>query len=208
MVVPALAGLVGVLLLARDSRDPRPDRPTDELRAAPADRLDVSARTVPWREARVRRPGELGLEELPIVVEAVRGTGAATPAPPAEPTSTTATADTAVVAALWRAPGAREPDEAEGADRPRARMKQLFEDGQDAYADGDFALAHDLFMAANEVQPAASLVYNAAVSLEKLGDGPAAADLFEEYLLASPAPRDREAVEARIQTLRDGQPHR
>jgi tetratricopeptide (TPR) repeat protein len=110
-----------------------------------------------------------------------------------------------LVLALRTAATADEPEpepEPEPKD-PTETMKQLYENGQDAYEEGDYSVAFESFLAAYDAKPAASLLYNAAVCLEKLEDYWGASDLFEQYLEVSPMPRDREAVEARILALRD-----
>ncbi len=82
-----------------------------------------------------------------------------------------------------------------------AAMKARFERGQDLYERRRYAECAAEFLAAYDAKPAPSLLFNAAVCTEKLGDRARAADLFRRYLAVSASPRDREAVEQRIDAL-------
>jgi tetratricopeptide (TPR) repeat protein len=80
-------------------------------------------------------------------------------------------------------------------------MKDLFELAQDAYAERDYEGAYVTFMAAYDLRPAVSLLYNAAVCREKQGELLDAMELFQRYLDESPGAGDRERVEARLRDL-------
>ena len=81
-------------------------------------------------------------------------------------------------------------------------LRTLFERGQEAYEHGRYDEALAAFMEAWEVRETPSLLYNAAVCREKLGDRTGAASLFRWYLDEAPQTRDRKAIEARIAALR------
>lgn len=59
---------------------------------------------------------------------------------------------------------------------------RLFKDGQARYAGGKFAEAAALFERANEVEPHAAVMFNAALAWERAGDLPRSADDFESAL--------------------------
>ena len=90
---------------------------------------------------------------------------------------------------------------AEPVDAQTEEMRALFERGQDEYEQKRYQEAADTFMAAYQIKPSASLLYNAAVCKEKVGDRAGAAALFRRYLEERPDARDREQVTARIASL-------
>jgi TolA-binding protein len=80
-------------------------------------------------------------------------------------------------------------------------MRRHFEHGQDLYQLQQYAEAAEAFLEAYRAKPAASLLYNAAISHEKDRRYALAVELFRRYLAESSNPRDRAAVEARIEAL-------
>jgi tetratricopeptide (TPR) repeat protein len=82
-----------------------------------------------------------------------------------------------------------------------AQMRELFEKAQASYDRGEYPQAEEQFLAAYQIKPAPSLLFNAAVAREKQGNRAGAAELFQRYLTESPDARDRAEVQQRIAAL-------
>ena len=91
---------------------------------------------------------------------------------------------------------------------PRERARDHFERGLRDHEQQKYASAASELRAAYALRPAAPLLFNEAVCVEKLGDDARAAALFTRYLAEAPDAHDRPAVEARIATLLARRPSR
>ncbi len=83
----------------------------------------------------------------------------------------------------------------------------VFEQGVQAYREGRYEQAIELFERANREKPHPALVYNIGQAHEKLGNVERAIAAFREYLRVSPDARDREEVERRIAALMERSAH-
>lgn len=81
------------------------------------------------------------------------------------------------------------------------RASELFRESADAYQRGDFPEAAALLRDAYRLDPVPVLQYNLARALEGMGDLSGAIDAYALYLEFEPDPRDRGAIEARLDTL-------
>jgi tetratricopeptide (TPR) repeat protein len=77
----------------------------------------------------------------------------------------------------------------------------LFEEGAQAFKEGDLELAIEKFRAAYELEPNPILLYNMARAHEGLDEPEAAVRLYRRYLEDDPETSDRGAVQARIEAL-------
>jgi tetratricopeptide (TPR) repeat protein len=88
----------------------------------------------------------------------------------------------------------------------KEEAKRSVADGRQAYGEGRFQEAADLFEQTYELTHAPELLYNLARCYERLGDNGRAADQYEMYLRMSPDAEDREEVEKKIAELRPAEP--
>lgn len=79
---------------------------------------------------------------------------------------------------------------------PAAR--QRYQRAAQAYSDGRFKDAIDLFLDAARISPNPAYAYNIGLAYEQLGDAPNALRWFREYLRALPEAPDRGEIEPRI----------
>jgi tetratricopeptide (TPR) repeat protein len=96
--------------------------------------------------------------------------------------------------ALSLAPEALAADS--GGANPAAR--QRYQRAAQAYSDGRFKDAIDLFLDAARLSPNPAFAYNIGLAYEQLGDAPNALRWFREYLRALPDAPDRAEIEPRI----------
>lgn len=82
-----------------------------------------------------------------------------------------------------------------------ARARELFQRGDEAYAEGRYEDAHTAFAEAYELSGRPQLLFNVANALERLGRHAEALEALEEYLESGKATRDRDVVEKRIANL-------
>lgn len=84
-----------------------------------------------------------------------------------------------------------------------AVAKQLFQRGEEAYKEGRYAEAVELFLRAYEEDPHPALVYNVGQAYEKSGDVPNALRSYRSYLRLAPQAEDRGVVELRVKHLEE-----
>jgi tetratricopeptide (TPR) repeat protein len=89
----------------------------------------------------------------------------------------------------------------------RETAKIHFQAAHAAEERGDWTTAIDEYERAYKLAPHPSVLFNMAAAYEKLSRFHKAAELLQQYLRDSPAADDREAVEARIERLRDRPSH-
>lgn len=78
------------------------------------------------------------------------------------------------------------PSEQAADDARRAEAKERYEQGVQAYGNGRYKDAVDLFLAADKLSPSAPLSFNIARAYEKLGDDSGALRWYRDYLRRSP----------------------
>ena len=112
-----------------------------------------------------------------------------------------ASADTPVKkAALVRTESASANlDEPEAVAKDRARL--LFEKGANAYRDGHFYDAVDIFLETNRLYPDPKLSFNVGRAFEGLGNQPGALRYYREYLRRMPDAPDRKEVTSHVEQL-------
>ena len=105
--------------------------------------------------------------------------------------------------ALWIVAGAASPAAAqEAAPDADAEARALFESGREAFDAGRLEVALEKFRRAYELSARPALLYNIAMSHDRLRDDRAAIEWFERYLAESPDAPNRESVERRLELLR------
>jgi tetratricopeptide (TPR) repeat protein len=100
------------------------------------------------------------------------------------------------------APPESAPDQDQDQDVERV-ARELFEQGRDAYANGQFAEARDLFQHSYDLSGRPGLLYNIAQASERMRDDQHALDVYRAYLEAVPDAPERDFVEARIVFLEE-----
>jgi|JI10StandDraft_1071094.scaffolds.fasta_scaffold399050_2 tetratricopeptide (TPR) repeat protein len=96
------------------------------------------------------------------------------------------------------------PESAPATDPEVERLaRELFEQGRDAYANGQFAEARDLFQHSYDLSGRPGLLYNIAQASERMRDDQHALDVYRAYLEAVPDASERDFVEARIVFLQE-----
>jgi hypothetical protein len=96
------------------------------------------------------------------------------------------------------------PESAPATDPEVERLaRELFEQGRDAYANGQFAEARDLFQHSYDLSGRPGLLYNIAQASERMRDDQHALDVYRAYLEAVPDAPERDFVEARIVFLQE-----
>lgn len=95
-------------------------------------------------------------------------------------------------------PGVEPPATASSDERALAR--EQYQAGVEAYREGRYKDAIDLFLKADSLAPSAALSYNTARAYEHLGDAANALRWYRDYLRRAPDAEDRESVE---QIVRD-----
>jgi tetratricopeptide (TPR) repeat protein len=88
-----------------------------------------------------------------------------------------------------------------GTDDTRAEGKARYERGAEAYANGRFKDAIDLFLQADALAPSAPLSFNIARAYEKIGDDASALQWYRDYRRRAPDAKNAEQVDARIRSL-------
>ena len=117
----------------------------------------------------------------------------------AEPTAHAAPHRTNVARAATPNDGLGEP---EAVAKERARL--LYEKGANAYRDGRFYDAVDIFLETNRLYPDPKLSYNVGKAFEGLGNQAGALRYYREYLRRLPDAPDQKDVEAHIEQLELG----
>jgi tetratricopeptide (TPR) repeat protein len=82
-----------------------------------------------------------------------------------------------------------------------AEASRLFEQGEKAYAAGNYEQALDYFERAHELRPIPEITYNEAACLQRLGRPYAAAERFKAYLTEKPDAEDATKTRAAIEKL-------
>jgi tetratricopeptide (TPR) repeat protein len=82
-----------------------------------------------------------------------------------------------------------------------AQAKQRFAAGRQAYGEGRYKDAVELFLQANALDAHAELLYNVGQAYEKLDDVPNALRVFREYLRLLPNSSDRAVIQAKTKKL-------
>jgi tetratricopeptide (TPR) repeat protein len=88
-----------------------------------------------------------------------------------------------------------------------AEARSIFSAGQVAFESGRFERALEHFLHAYELSGRAQLLFNIAVTHDRLRHDREALAMFEQYLAAVPDAPNREEVEGRIAILRDAVSH-
>ena len=84
-------------------------------------------------------------------------------------------------------PAAAQPQSAPGAAAPdRKAAREKFQEGEQAFAAGEYARAGSAFEAAHRLAPHPSALWNAARAWHRAGDAARAANLYGRYLRESP----------------------
>jgi len=81
------------------------------------------------------------------------------------------------------------------------RAREYFDQAAQAYREGRYAVAVDLFLKAYEADPHPELIYNVGRGYEKLGESRKALRYFREYVRLAPETPDKNAVAERIKAL-------
>jgi hypothetical protein len=90
-----------------------------------------------------------------------------------------------------------------GADEARlSESRDLFKSGIKSIQDGDFARAVEAFRESYERSCKPAILYNLAVSYEKMGEPSVAADLYEQFAEESPGSPQLDYVREKIRSLR------
>jgi tetratricopeptide (TPR) repeat protein len=82
-----------------------------------------------------------------------------------------------------------------------AEARAFFDRGNALFKEGSYAAALAAFSAARRFAPLPELVYNLAVTAERLGHATEAVDYYRQYLREAEHPADEQAVQARIRAL-------
>jgi tetratricopeptide (TPR) repeat protein len=85
-----------------------------------------------------------------------------------------------------------------GAAKPLERARVRYREGVEAYKEGHFRDAIDLFLEADQLAPSAALSFNIGAAYEKLGEPAAALRWYRDYLRRAPDASDRTQVEALV----------
>jgi tetratricopeptide (TPR) repeat protein len=88
--------------------------------------------------------------------------------------------------------------EASDADAANPAARQRYQRAAQAYSEGRFKDAIDIFLDAARMAPNPAFSYNIALAYEQLGDAPNALRWFREYLRAKPDAPDRAEIEPRM----------
>lgn len=111
-----------------------------------------------------------------------------------------ASAETPVKNALVRTEGVSATlDEPEAVAKERARL--LFEKGANAYRDGHFYDAVDIFLETNRLYPNPKLSFNVGKAFEGLGNQAGALRYYREYLRRMPDAPDKKEVSSHVEQL-------
>jgi tetratricopeptide (TPR) repeat protein len=90
-------------------------------------------------------------------------------------------------------------DEPEAVAKARARL--LFDKGVNAYRDGRFYDAVDIFLETNRLYPDPKLSFNVGKAFEALGNQPGALRYYREYLRRMPDAPDKREVDSHVEQL-------
>jgi tetratricopeptide (TPR) repeat protein len=82
--------------------------------------------------------------------------------------------------------------------KPLERARVRYREGVQAYKEGHFRDAIDLFLEADQLAPSAALSFNIGAAYEKLGEPAAALRWYRDYLRRAPDASDRSQVEALV----------
>lgn len=93
------------------------------------------------------------------------------------------------------------PDLGEPEAVAKARAKLLFEKGVNAYREGRFYDAVDIFLETNRLYPDPKLSYNVGKAFEGLGNQPGALRYYREYLRRLPDAPDAQEVDGHVHQL-------
>jgi tetratricopeptide (TPR) repeat protein len=99
-----------------------------------------------------------------------------------------------------RAGGAEDTKGSSGsvAAKPLERARVRYREGVEAYKEGHFRDAIDLFLEADQLAPSAALSFNIGAAYEKLGEPAAALRWYRDYLRRAPDSADRTQVETLV----------
>jgi tetratricopeptide (TPR) repeat protein len=82
--------------------------------------------------------------------------------------------------------------------KPLERARVRYREGVEAYKEGRYRDAIDLFLEADQLAPSAALSFNIGAAYEKLGEAAAALRWYRDYLRRAPDTADRAQVEALV----------
>jgi tetratricopeptide (TPR) repeat protein len=85
--------------------------------------------------------------------------------------------------------------------QPLELARVRYRRGVEAYEEGRFREAIDLFLDADELAPSAALSFNIASAYERIGEPASALRWYRDYLRRDPAAADRAQVEATVTTF-------
>jgi tetratricopeptide (TPR) repeat protein len=97
--------------------------------------------------------------------------------------------------------GDARPDLEEPEAVAKERARRLFEKGANAYRDGHFYDAVDIFLETNRLYPDPKLSFNIGKAFEGLGNEPGALRYYRDYLRRLPDAPDKKDVDAHIEQL-------
>jgi tetratricopeptide (TPR) repeat protein len=83
----------------------------------------------------------------------------------------------------------------------KERARRLFEKGANAYRDGRFYDAVDIFLETNRLYPDPKLAFNIGKAFEGLGNQPGALRYYRDYLRRLPDAPDKKEVDGHIEQL-------
>lgn len=86
-------------------------------------------------------------------------------------------------------------------DAQKARARKLYERGAQAYAEGRFFAAADLFLETHRVYPTPQLLFNIGRAFDKLGNISGALRYYRDYLRQAPGSSDENEVTTRVREL-------
>jgi tetratricopeptide (TPR) repeat protein len=87
--------------------------------------------------------------------------------------------------------------------QPLELARVRYRRGVEAYQEGRFRDAIDLFLDADQLAPSAALSFNIGSAYEEIGETPSALRWYRDYLRRDPAAADRAQVEAKVAELEE-----
>lgn len=100
-------------------------------------------------------------------------------------------------------PAATAPAASAASEPALAEARARYQQGAQAYAEGRYKDAIDLFLDADRMRPSAALSFNIARAYEKLRDASGALRWYRDYFRRTDKPEDREQVQLRIGALQE-----
>jgi tetratricopeptide (TPR) repeat protein len=100
-------------------------------------------------------------------------------------------------------PAAPAPAPSPASEPALAEARARYQEGAQAYTEGRYKDAIDLFLDADRIRPSAALSFNIARAYEKLRDASGALRWYRDYFRRTDKPEDREQVQLRIGALQE-----